>query len=171
MKIVRKTAEFMRRWISLRPATSYGRHARILGPLQVTNAGRMEIGDRFRTKGRVVLSCDEGASLIIGNNVFINDGTEVAATCRVSIGDGVLIGPAVHFMDSDYHDLYDITKPGKAAPIEVGNGVWIGARALILKGVQIGDRAVIAAGAIVTKDVPAGTLVGGNPAKVIKQLH
>ena len=58
----------------------------------------------------------------------------------------------------------------KKAPIRIGNDVWIGMRSIILKGVTIGDGAVIAAGSVVTRDVPAGTLYGGNPARFIKEL-
>ena len=69
--------------------------------------------------------------------------------------------------DSDNHTI--IGGKEKTAPIKIGNHVWIGARATILKGVKIGDGAVVAAGAVVTRDVPPNTLVGGVPAKIIKE--
>ncbi len=107
---------------------------------------------------------------MIGNNVFINGDSEIAASCSIRIGNNALLGPEVRFMDNDYHDVYDHAKPGKKAPIVIENDVWIGARAMVLKGVTIGAGAVVAAGAVVIKNVPPRTIVGGNPAKVIRTL-
>jgi acetyltransferase-like isoleucine patch superfamily enzyme len=73
-------------------------------------------------------------------------------------------------MDSDYHDLNDHSLPGKSSPVKIGDNVWLGARATVLKGVTIGDGAVVAAGALVTRDVPSRTVVAGVPARVIKHL-
>jgi acetyltransferase-like isoleucine patch superfamily enzyme len=83
----------------------------------------------------------------------------------ISIGEDCAISWDVQFIDSDQHS---IDGAGGPAPIIVGNHVWIGQRATILKGVRIGDGAAVAAGSVVTKDVAAGTVVGGVPAKVIK---
>ena len=73
--------------------------------------------------------------------------------------------------DHDFHKIYDSEGKQKleTAPIKIGNDVWIGANASILKGVTIGDKAVIASGAVVTKDVASESLVGGNPAKVLRE--
>ena len=72
--------------------------------------------------------------------------------------------------DAQAHDgVYSLTQPLQGAPVRIGNDVWIGAHAVVLKGVTIGDGAVIAAGAVVTKDVPAGVIAGGMPARVIRQ--
>ncbi|MBY5377327.1 hypothetical protein HFN07_28555 [Rhizobium leguminosarum] len=81
------------------------------------------------------------------------------------MGDEVFIADQVIIRDWDGHTI--VGRPDKA-PIRIGNHVWIGMRAVILKGVTIGDGAVVAAGAIVTKDVPPGAVVAGNPAKVVK---
>jgi acetyltransferase-like isoleucine patch superfamily enzyme len=170
MKILKKMMQLTRGWISMRSVDGHGKHLRIDGKLRVTNEGCITIGDRFRTRGKVSLNCEQGGTLTIGNNVFINEGSEIATTHCVSIGDNALIGPEVRFMDSDYHDVYDHTKPGKKAPIIVGKNVWIAARAMILKGVTIGDGAVVAAGAIVSKNVPPRAIVAGNPAQVIRRL-
>lgn len=107
------------------------------------------------------------AVLKIGNGVAIGDRTEIHAGDSVSIGDGTLIAWDCCIMDRDYHKLESETEV--TAPVVIGNNVWIGCNALILKGVTIGNGAVVAAGSVVTKDVPAGALVGGNPAKVIKE--
>ncbi len=170
MKIFVKAFHIIRSAIAMRHVDSYGAHLRINGYLHVVNGGRVTIGERFRTLGRVSLLCEKGASLLIGNNVFINGGTEIAATCSIRIGDNALLGPEVRFMDNDYHDVHDHSKPGKRAPIVLEKDVWIGARAMVLKGVSIGAGAVVAAGSVVVSNVPAHTIVGGNPAKVIREL-
>lgn len=121
-----------------------------------------------------VFGCDvcvfENARLTIGNNSFVNAGTDIRCMNSVTIGDGVGIGRKVTIMDSDCHTV--VTENGRnvlSAPVTIGNHVWIGANARILKGVTIGDGALVAAGAVVTKDVPPNTIVAGIPAKVIKE--
>ncbi len=121
-----------------------------------------------------VYGCDvcvfENAHLTIGNNCFVNAGTDIRCVNSVTIGDGVLIGRKVSIMDSDSHTV--VTENGRnmlSAPVTIGNHVWIGANAKILKGVAIGDGALVAAGAVVTKDVPPNTIVAGIPAIVIKE--
>lgn len=171
IEFMERVAQVARRWWYLRSATSYGKHARILGPLHVTNAGRLRLGDRFRSAMHVKLTCAANATLTIGDRAFLNNRTEIAATHEITIGDDVLIGPHVMFMDSDYHDEVTREPPGKSAPIRLGNRVWLGARVIVLKGVSIGDGAIVAAGSVVTKDVPAGMVAGGNPARVIRAVN
>lgn len=110
---------------------------------------------------------DCGKNITVGKNVFINSGCHFQDQGGISIGDGTLIGHNVvlatlnHGISPDErHDLFP-------APIHIGKNVWIGANATVLPGVTIGDNAVIAAGAVVTKDVPANVVVGGIPAKGI----
>ncbi|MCO6476121.1 MAG: hypothetical protein J5I94_05830 [Phaeodactylibacter sp.] len=73
-------------------------------------------------------------------------------------------------MDGDFHDLNNRQEPGRSAPIIIEDDVWLGARSIVLKGVTIGRGAVVAAGAVATRDVPPYTMVGGVPAKVIRRL-
>ena len=113
---------------------------------------------------------DYGQNIIVGKNVFINSGCCFQDQGGIEIGDNVLIGQQVVLATLN-HDLMPQQRANMSpAPIKIGNDVWIGAHATILSGVTIGDGAVIAAGAVVTKDVPANTVVGGVPAKIIKNI-
>ncbi|MHB9292830.1 putative 2,3,4,5-tetrahydropyridine-2,6-dicarboxylate N-acetyltransferase [Hollandina sp. SP2] len=114
---------------------------------------------------------DFGKNIRIGRNVFINSGCRFQDQGGISIGDGVLIGHNVVLATLN-HDLAPEKRATlHPAPIVIGTDVWIGASAIILPGVTIGDGAIIAAGAVVTKDVPANTIVGGVPAKIIKTVN
>ena len=116
--------------------------------------------------------CDYGYNIHTGKSVFFNFNCVVLDVMRVDIGNHVLIGPNVQIYTAT-HPLDAKTRNSwleYAKPITIGNDVWIGGGAIIYPGVRIGDGAVIAAGAIVTKDVPSNVVVGGNPAKIIKEI-
>ena len=113
---------------------------------------------------------DFGKNIKIGKDVFVNSGCCFQDQGGVTLGDGCLVGHNVVFATLD-HDK----RPGRrgdmtAAPIVVGKDVWIGAHATILKGVTIGDGAIVAAGAVVTRDVPPNTIAAGVPARVVKMI-
>ena len=112
----------------------------------------------------------EGGKLTLGRHSYMNSGLIQCAT-SISIGDNCAIAGDVLIQDTDFHPMLDESGEERvfSKPIIIGNHVWICAKATILKGVTIGDGSVVAAGAVVTKDVPAYSLVGGNPARVIKQ--
>ncbi len=138
----------------------------------VTNGGRMVVGDDFHMDGlqfRSHLSTGRDGVLEIGDRVFVNRGVAIHASERVTIGDNAFIGDLSAIYDSNFHEL----EPGsgvKVAQVRIGRNVWIGRAAIVLPGVTIGDHSVVAAGAVVTRDVPAGQLVGGNPAKPLREL-
>ncbi len=106
-------------------------------------------------------------NLALGNYVAIDDNVNLYSVDQISIGTKVAISREV-FVCTASHDITKPNRPLITAPIRICDGVWIGARAIILPGVTIGEGAVIAAGAVVTKDVEPWTVVGGNPAKFIK---
>lgn len=109
-----------------------------------------------------------GATVTIGEGTFVNRNTSILAETSVTIGNYVLIGWDVTITDTDEHDWPGLGR--RTAPIVIGDRSWIGARSIILKGVTIGEGAVVAAGSIVTRDVPVYTLVAGSPAKPIRDL-
>ena len=113
---------------------------------------------------------DFGKNITIGRNVFINADCKFQDQGGIVIEEGALIGHGVVLATLD-HDL-DPEKRQQLhpAPIHIGKRVWIGANATVTKGVTIGDNSVVAAGAVVNRDVPANTIVGGVPAKVIRSL-
>lgn len=115
------------------------------------------------------LSVGEGAVFEIGASTYICAGAHIRVAEKVSIGSMCAISWNVTIMDSDFHE-YEMDNKIQTATKEVtiGNNVWIGNNVLILKGVTIGDDAIVAAGSVVTKDVSSGCAVGGNPAKIIK---
>lgn len=116
------------------------------------------------------------SSIHIGRNVGMVGTSITCRTTSITVGDGSMIAPNVIIVDSDFHAIwppqnrifnmaYDSDRP-----VTIGRNVWVGMNSLILKGVNIGDNSVIAAGSIVVKDIPANVLAGGNPAQAIKQL-
>jgi len=115
----------------------------------------------------VRLECWEGASIRIGNGTYLNRNTEIVASKRISIGRDCKIGRDVMIMDTDQHPLPngDLQR----APVTIGDDVWIGARAIILKGVTIGDHAVVGAGSVVTRDIPSRALAAGAPARILRR--
>ena len=146
----------------------------------VTVDGRWPVllTDGSITCGRLYLRCktipiEVGAakhgSLVLGERVFINTGATVVANHSIEIGDDCLIGDLVAIFDSDHHPM-EPSRPTRFAPVRLGRNVWIGRSATILPGVTIGDHAVIAAGSIVTGDVPARTLMAGVPARPVRTL-
>lgn len=116
--------------------------------------------------------CDYGCNIHIGENFFANFNLTILDEAEVRIGDNVLIGPnvsiytACHPLDAEQRNTW----VEWAEKVTIGNNVWIGGSATILPGVTIGDNVVIGGGSVVTKDIPDNVVVGGNPAKILKQL-
>ena len=113
---------------------------------------------------------DFGKNIKIGRDVFINSGCHFQDQGGIEIGDGALIGHNV-VLATINHDLNpSMNRVNHYAPIKIGKHVWIGSNATVLQGVTIGDWSVVAAGAVVTRDVPPMTVVGGVPAKILKTI-
>ena len=114
---------------------------------------------------------DCGKNIHVGRQVFINMGCKFQDQGGIFIDDGVLIGHNVVLATLNHAMPPERRSDMLPAPIHIGKRVWIGSNATVLPGVSFGDGAVVAAGAVVTKDVPANTVVGGVPAKVIHYIH
>ncbi len=113
---------------------------------------------------------DFGKNIHIGKKVFINAGCKFQDQGGIYIDDEALIGHGVVLATLDHDFAPENRAQLHPAPIRIGKRVWIGANAVITKGVTIGDNAVVAAGAVVTRDVPENTVVGGVPAKEIRKI-
>jgi len=113
--------------------------------------------------------CDYGFNIHLGAGVFINFGCVILDVVEVAIGEGTQIGPAVQIYAADHPRDAAERRGGLefGRPVRIGRNVWIGGGAIILPGTRIGDDAVIGAGSVVTRDIPAGATVAGNPARVL----
>jgi acetyltransferase-like isoleucine patch superfamily enzyme len=162
-----------------------GRNTQVTGTIDKRTAGgSIVIGDDSVIAGFLVTERDT-SRIQIGNNVFIAGGTTVDCVAEIAIEDDVQISYQCILMDSDNHSLKDRIRrldlarwradahdwsTCKTVPIRICRGAWLGAGTIVLKGVTIGEGAIVGAGSVVTTDVPAWTIVAGNPARVIRPL-
>lgn len=117
--------------------------------------------------------CDYGYNITVGDNFFANYDCVMLDVCPITIGDNVMLAPGVHIYTAT-HPLDPIERSSGyeyGKPVKIGNNVWLGGRSVVCPGVTIGNNVVVAAGAVVTKDVPDNVVVGGNPAKIIKNIE
>ena len=164
-----------------------GDNLKVYGQIMVHGkSGRISIGNnvvmisepRINPTGggdHVHLRTEGDGKITIGNNVGLTR-TEIASYNSVVIDDDVLIGGGVRIWDTDFHSInyqqrmQNPDTSAKTAPIHISKGAFIGACSIVLKGVTIGERSVIGAGSVVTKNVPADEIWAGNPAKFIKRV-
>lgn len=158
---------------------SFGEGSVIVPPARVTTPDAIHIGDGVIVHEHAwlsVVAAIEGSTpkLTIGDGTSINRLVHIACVGQVEIGANVLFAERV-FIGDTYHDYEDVTRPvieqSMAEPkkVTIGDGAFLGIGAVILQGVSLGEQAYVAAGAVVTADVPARTLVAGNPARVVKR--
>jgi len=117
--------------------------------------------------------CDYGSNIKIGDNVYFNFNCVVLDVTYVNIGSRTLIGPNVQIYTAMHPMNFQERASGLeyAKPVTIGEDVWIGGSVVICPGVTIGDRSVIGAGSVVTKDIPADVFAAGNPCKVIRKIN
>ena len=166
----------------------YGSNLKVTGPLKLLIAPTAQVtvgelvtihsGAGFNPVGawrRTVIDVSKDATLTIGDNVGLSNCTIVAQR-SVSIGDGTRIGGAVEIYDTDFHSITAVERLQQPdlsvgrAPVCIGKRCFIGAGATILKGVEIGDEAVVGARSVVTRSIPPGEIWAGNPARKIRSL-
>jgi acetyltransferase-like isoleucine patch superfamily enzyme len=149
------------------------------------SSARIRIGARSLIEGELFVFA-HGGQITIGHSCFVGPGTRVWSAGGITIGDRVLISHNVNIFDSLTHPLSPRARHAQfqaiattghpksieldEEPVTIGDDAWIGAGAIILKGVSVGAAAVIGAGAVVTHDVPAATIVAGNPARAVRTL-
>ena len=148
----------------------------------IVGTGRISLGDEVVFGGKpVFIFGNRGPrtpELVVGDHTFIGHNVCFSVSDSIRIGNHCLIASDVQLSDYDGHPVDadrrragDPTPPENIRPIVIGNDVWIGTNALILKGVEIGDRSIVGAGAVVARDVPPDVVVAGNPARIVKHLR
>ena len=147
------------------------------GHLHLRGTGRIRIGAGAnawaRAEPNFLTTLNAAAVIDIGDNVRLN-GCDIQSSASVTVGDDCILGSCI-IVDTDYHSVeVDRRQQGavvKSRPVVIGHNVWVAGRATVLKGVTIGDDSVVGFGAVVTTDVPAGVVVAGNPARVVRKLY
>ena len=155
-----RAAGWMARYNASGPATEEQRHTLLRELLA-------EVGEGAWI--RPPFHCDYGFTIALGRGAFLNFGCVVLDVCRVEIGELTQIGPGVQILAADHPRSPEERRAGLelGRPVRIGANVWIGGGALILPGVTVGDDAIIGAGAVVTRDVPAYSVAAGVPARLV----
>lgn len=159
---------------------SIGRRLALEGEIpEISGNGKIVLGNDViigrRNSWFVGFSCSTNAEVTIGNNTRIGYQNILAAATAIRIGDNVRFASNVCIFDNPSHPIEPSRRSepfrlDEAAPVTIGNNVWIGMNCFVMKGVSIGDNSVIAAGSIVTRSIPANCLAAGAPAKVIRSI-
>lgn len=153
--------------------TSVGGGVRTYGRPRIVNHGKITIGAGTVLRSTVTaveLHAAPGACLTIGDGCAINFGCSFSADQEITLGNRVYVGPYVVIMDTQFHDIHERRARPRPKPVIIDDDVWIGVKASIMPGVRVGKGAVIAAHALVNKDVPPYTVVAGVPAKQIGEV-
>ena len=163
---IKKYLNFNRQWDNQRML-----HNKMVGSLYIAKGASLEV-DAFDVYAGSRINVNHGAKLSLGSG-YMNHDCVIDCFDSISIGHNVVISERVVLRDSDNHtikaiDAISSDESALTAPIVIGDHVWIGMNVMVLKGVTIGEGAVIAAGSVVNKDVPSHCLVAGVPAKVVK---
>ena len=164
----------------------HGKNLRVFNKVLLNIKGKVQIGNDFMyTSGDGInpisanlignIYVEKDGRIEIGNNVGMSS-TRMWISNKLTIGDNVKIGACCLIIDTDTHQIdYLQRRKGeghiKSAPITIEDDVWIGAHCIVLKGVTIGARSIIGSGSVVTKDIPADCIAGGNPCRVIRILN
>jgi maltose O-acetyltransferase len=160
----RENARALTRWYNETTPDQRDRRETLLGELFGGVGDDIAVEPPFR--------CDYGYNVHVGDGFYANFGCVFLDVCRIDVGRNCLVGPGVHVYTAT-HPLDAPTRiegPEYGKPVTVGDDVWLGGRSVVNPGVAVGDRSVVASGAVVTEDVPDDVVVQGNPATVVKEL-
>lgn len=140
--------------------------------IELSQNGFLEIGDFLMSAGPCYIKCEGNGICKIGNSVFFNHNCSITCIEKIEIGDNCNFANNVVIVDHD-HKLgkFGVEKGYTSSSIQIGENVWVGANSVILRGVTIGEGAVIAAGAVVNSDIPSNEIWGGIPARKLKVLN
>ena len=161
----RLRAQLLLQQLNATPADQPAARARLLRALLPRAGAALGLNSPFY--------CDYGTNITLGDHVFLNFNCTILDVAPVTIGSRTLFGPGVQVYTATHPTDYQERATGLeyARPIVIGEDVWLGGGVIICPGVTVGARAVIGAGSVVTKDVPADTLAAGNPCRVIRGLR
>lgn len=157
----------------LRHCSHVGSLVRVWGKPKVRNKGVIIVGDKVRIVSTTVPSefvTYPGGRLEIGNQAYINYGASIAAHDLIRIGNNCIIGTYALILDNDYHQMDEHCQLPASKPVILEDGVWLGDRVIVLKGVTIGRGSAVGAGSVVTRDIPPGCVAAGVPARVIRKI-
>lgn len=138
--------------------------------VKISPESSISIGKNNNFRRNLQLRAVYQGKIEIGDNCFFNTNVSITSLCSIKIGDNVKIANNVVIVDHD-HDFQNGLVGYKSGPITIENDVWIGANAVILKGVNIGSNSVVAAGSVVRNDVPSHCIVAGVPAEIVKKYE
>jgi acetyltransferase-like isoleucine patch superfamily enzyme len=176
-------------WASFDASATLGANCLLGANAWSANQGtrdRIVLGDEVVCRGILRVETFGDGRIVLGDRVYIGDDTILSCSDRIEIGSGTLVAHGVQIFDNNSHPLepddraadWAAVVSGRAratdgiehAPVIIGSDAWIGFGSFVLKGVTIGDAAVVAAGSVVTTDVPARSIVAGNPARELRRL-
>ncbi|HXE84292.1 MAG TPA: acyltransferase [Gemmatimonadales bacterium] len=161
-------------WYGLRGARfSAGRNFRVSGRLRVHGPGRVVFGDNVHIDGLVTpWTYSPDAVISIGSNSYVN-GTRFGCRREITVGPRAILGHS-RMMDTDFHsthiDRHRDDAPIRVAPVRLGENVWVAGYAAILPGTTIGDNSVVGFGAVCSGQLPANSIIAGNPARALKPV-
>lgn len=139
--------------------------------ISVLNKGHIEIGNKALIESGTLIKANSGGKLKIHSNVYINRNCTIVSYNQITIGKNTSIGPNVCIYDHNHKISRNEIEQYSTAPINIGENVWIGAAAIILKGVSIGNNSVIGAGTIVTKDIPENNIITMKQQILLREIE
>jgi acetyltransferase-like isoleucine patch superfamily enzyme len=169
-----KTIILQKYWTSLfrKKCNRIGSEPNINGKVKFSGPGKLICGnflflqcERFNP---IKIHIEENAELLLGDQVFLNNGVQLSCSNKIHIGNHIDIADECLIIDNDFHGVGDNLP--KKAPIIIEDDVWLATRVIVLKGVTIGKGSVIGAGSIVTKSIPPNSFAAGVPAKVLRSI-